>query len=137
MEDLVSAPWLRRLISIALLAGLVLLGFRVIAPFIVPVVWAAILAYVSWPAYQWLTRKLGGRALLAASLMTIAVSAAVLVPIAWLAVVLRIDLIRAYHEMQAVLVEGVQLPPAILRPDQLRGSLAASAFTGWWLRAAP
>ncbi|HEY1491601.1 MAG TPA: AI-2E family transporter, partial [Steroidobacteraceae bacterium] len=93
--------------------------------------WAAILAYVSWPAYQWLTRKLGGLALLAASLMTIAVSAAVLVPIAWLAVVLRIDLIRAYHEMQAVLVEGVQLPPAILRlpwlGDHLRDLVARIA----------
>ena len=58
MEDFVSAPWLRRLISVVLLAGLVLLGFRVIAPFIVPVVWASILAYVSWPAYAWLVRKL-------------------------------------------------------------------------------
>ena len=50
MEDLVSAPWLRRLITVALLAGLVLLGFRVMEPFIVPVVWAAILTFVTWPA---------------------------------------------------------------------------------------
>jgi predicted PurR-regulated permease PerM len=115
MADLASAPWLRRLISIALLSILVLLGFRVVEPFIVPVVWAAILAYVSWPAYEWLTRKLGGRALLAASLMTIAVSAAVIVPIAWLAVALRLDLIHAYHQVQDTLVEGVQLPPVVLK----------------------
>jgi predicted PurR-regulated permease PerM len=124
MDDFVSAPWLRRLISAVLLAGLVLLGFRVVAPFIVPVVWASILAYVSWPAYVWLVKKLGGRALLAAVIMTIAVSAAVIVPIAWLAVVLRIDLVRAYHEMQDVLAGGVQVPPAILKlpwiGDQVR-----------------
>jgi len=47
MEDLVSAPWLRRLIIAALLAACVLLGFRVMDPFIVPLVWAAILAFVS------------------------------------------------------------------------------------------
>jgi predicted PurR-regulated permease PerM len=124
MEDFVSAPWLRRLLSIVLLAGLVLLGFRVVAPFIVPVVWASILAFVSWPAYTWLVRKLGGRGLLAACIATIAVSAAVIVPIAWLAVILRIDLVRGYHEMQGVLADGVQLPPAILKMpwigDQLR-----------------
>ncbi len=124
MEDLVSVQWLRRLMSVALLAVLVLLGYRVVAPFIVPVVWASILAYVSWPAYTWLVRKLGGRAHLAGILMTIAVSAAVIVPIAWLAVVLRIDLVRAYHEMQDVLAGGVQLPPALLKlpwiGDQLR-----------------
>ena len=131
MEDFVSAPWLRRLISVVLLAVLVLLGFRIIAPFIVPVVWASILAYVSWPAYAWFVRKLHGRELLAGIIMTILVSAAVIVPIAWLAVVLRIDLVHAYHQMQEVLAGGVQLPPAILKlpwiGDQLRDLTARIA----------
>ena len=60
MEHFVPAPWLRWLLTVVLLAGLVLLGFRVISPFIVPIVWAAILAYVSWPAYAWLLDRLGG-----------------------------------------------------------------------------
>src|SRR5262249_60078088 len=58
MEDFVSAPWLRRLLSVVLLGGIVLLGFRVLEPFIVPLVWAAILAFVTWPAYQNLLRAL-------------------------------------------------------------------------------
>lgn len=124
MEDFGSAPWLRRLITVVLLAGLVLLGIQVMAPFIVPLVWAAILAYVSWPAYDWLVARLNGRATLAAVLATAAVSAAVLVPIAWLAVVLRIELVRGYHEMQSMLSGGLQLPPAVLKlpwvGDQLR-----------------
>src|SRR5438874_5140239 len=66
MEDLVSAPWLRRLIIAALLAACVLLGFRVMDPFIVPLVWAAILAFVSWPAYQWLRDKCRGHTTVAA-----------------------------------------------------------------------
>jgi predicted PurR-regulated permease PerM len=131
MEDFVSAPWLRRLITAVLLAGLVLLGFRVIDPFIVPILWAAILAYVSWPAYEWVLRKLGGRATLAALLMTILVSAAVILPIAWLAVVLRLELVRGYHDTQALFSGGLQLPPALLKipwlGDQLRDLTASIA----------
>jgi len=115
MEDLVSAPWLRRLLTVVLLAGLVLLGIRVIMPFIVPIVWAAILAYVSWPGYERLLARLGGRASLAAVLMTALVSAAVIVPIAWMAVVSRLELVRGYHALQSSLSGGVQLPDALLR----------------------
>jgi predicted PurR-regulated permease PerM len=125
MEDFVSALWMRRLLTLVLLGGLVLLGFRVISPFIVPIVWAAILAYVSWPAYEWILRKLGGRTTLAALVTTTLVSAAVIVPFAWLAVVLRIELIRGYHDMQVLFSGGgLHLPPAVLKlpwiGDQLR-----------------
>ena len=124
VDDFISNPWLRRLITAVLLAGLVLLGFRVMEPFIVPLVWACILAYVSWPLYEWVVSKLNGRSTLAAVIMTTLVSLAVIVPIAWLAVVLRIELIRGYHDMRGVLSGGLQLPPALLRlpwvGDQLR-----------------
>ena len=130
MEDFVSAPWLRRLITATLLAGLVLLGFRVMEPFIVPVVWAAILTFVTWSTYLRVLRACGGRRVLASLLMTIAVSLAVIAPIAWLALVLRIELVRVWHDAQALVAGGVQLPPAVLRlpwlGDQLR-ELAARA----------
>jgi predicted PurR-regulated permease PerM len=115
MEDYTSAPWLRRLITVVMLAGLVLLGFRVMDPFIVPLLWAGILGFVSWPAYQWLLRVCHERGLLAALLMTAAVSLAVIVPLAWLAVVLRLEVVHAYHAVQQLLAGGVQLPPSIAR----------------------
>ena len=131
MEDLVSAAWLRRLITVVLLTGLVLLGFRVMEPFIVPVVWAAILAFVSWPVYERLLRLLRGRSVVASLLMTTAVSVAVIAPLAWLAVVLRIELVRAWHDTQALLAGGVQLPPAVLKlpwiGDHLRDLTARAA----------
>jgi predicted PurR-regulated permease PerM len=115
---------LRRLIVVVVLGGLVLLGFRVVEPFIVPLLWGGILAFVSWPAYEWLLRKCRGRRTVASLLMTSAVALAVVVPLAWLAVILRIDLIHAYHETQALLAGGLQLPPAVLKlpwiGDQLR-----------------
>jgi predicted PurR-regulated permease PerM len=114
-EDFVSAPWLRRLITVVVLAGLVLLGFRVMQPFIVPLVWAGILAFVSWPAYERVLRRVRGRGIIAALIMTTVVSAAVIVPLAWLAVVLRIELVHAYHESRTVLAGGLQLPPAVVK----------------------
>jgi predicted PurR-regulated permease PerM len=124
VDDLVPGAWLRRLITLVLLAGLVLLGFRVMDPFIVPLVWAAILGFVSWPAYAWLLRKLRGRGIVAALIMTLLVSLAVIVPLAWLAVVLRIEVVHAYHKTQELLAGGVQLPGPVLRlpwiGDQLR-----------------
>jgi len=131
MQDLASAPWLRRLITVLLLAGLVLLGFRVMDPFIVPVVWACILAFVTWPAYEWVLRTCRGRRIVAALLMTTAVSVAVIAPLAWMAVVLRIELVRAYHDTQALLAGGLQLPQGLLRVpwlgDQLRELTARAA----------
>lgn len=130
MEDLVSALWLRRLVVLVVLAGLVLLGFRVLEPFVVPLVWAAILGFVSWPAHARLLRLLRGRRIVASLLMTAAVTLAVIAPIAWLAVVLRLELMRAYHQTQTLLAGGLQLPPALLKlpllGDQLR-ELAARA----------
>jgi predicted PurR-regulated permease PerM len=115
VEDFVSAPWLRRLITVTVLAGLVLLGFRVMEPFIIPVVWAAILAFVTWPAYERVLRACRGRSVIASLIMTTAVSIAVIAPIAWLALVLRIELVRALHDTQDLLAGGVQLPPSVLK----------------------
>ncbi|HEV2229909.1 MAG TPA: AI-2E family transporter [Steroidobacteraceae bacterium] len=113
MEDF-SAPWLRRLLTVVMLAGLVLLGFLVLDPFVVPVVWAAILAFVTWPGYEWLLGKWRGRRVLAALAMTTVVSAAVIVPLAWLAVIVRLELVHAYSETQRLLAGG-ELPPALLK----------------------
>jgi predicted PurR-regulated permease PerM len=130
VEDLVSSPWLRRLITVTMVAGLVLLGFRVMQPFIIPVVWAAILAFVTWPAYERVLRACHGRSVIASLILTAAVSVAVIGPIAWLAIVLRIELARAWHDTQDLLAGGLQLPPVILKipwiGEQLR-ELAARA----------
>jgi len=70
---------------------------------------------VSWPGYRRLRRACRDRALLAALVMTAVVSAAVVVPLAWLAVVLRVELVHAYHQTQTLLASGAQLPDSVLR----------------------
>jgi predicted PurR-regulated permease PerM len=131
MEDFVSAPWLRRLITVVLLAVLVILGWQVLDPFIVPMVWAAILAYVSWPGYQRLLRLFGGRTIIASLAMTLIITAAVIVPLAWLIVILRVEVVRAYEAIQTLLLSGPQMPPALLKlpwiGEQLRDLSARMA----------
>ena len=84
MLDPLASPLLRRLILGALLGGLVLLSWLVLAPFVVPVLWAAIFAYVSWPLFLRLERLLRSRHL-AAMFMTLFIAAAVIGPLIWLA----------------------------------------------------
>jgi predicted PurR-regulated permease PerM len=115
VEDLASAPWLRRLIVVTLLAGLVLLSFEVLRPFIVPALWAAIIGYVTWPLHERVLQFCRGRRAIAALLTTLAVTIAVVAPIVWLSLLLRTEAVRGYQELTALLARGVQLPDVLLR----------------------
>jgi predicted PurR-regulated permease PerM len=96
-----------------LLLGIVLLTFSVLQPFVVPLIWGAILAYVSWPLNQRVLHLLRGRVALAALLTTILVTLALIVPLIWLVLLLRIEALAAYAEVQAFLASHPTLPPAI------------------------
>jgi predicted PurR-regulated permease PerM len=69
--------------------ALVLLGasLYVLQPFLVPVVWAGILAYVTWPLYRTLRRHTR-RPKLSAGLFTLGVALVIGVPVAWILVAL-------------------------------------------------
>lgn len=113
MDDLLSSPLLRRLTLGALLGGLVLLAWWVLAPFIVPVLWAAIFAYVSWPLFLRLERLLRSRRLAALS-MTLLVAAAVVVPLVWLVITLQQELGHAYSEFLMRATSGqLTLPESV------------------------
>jgi predicted PurR-regulated permease PerM len=115
MEHL-STPWLRRLIVATLLAGLALLAFEVLAPFIVPVVWSIIIAYVTWPMNSRLRERLGGPPAWAAIVMTLVMTAALIVPIVWFVLMLRIELIGAYQHIAELVAAGkLKLPEALMR----------------------
>jgi predicted PurR-regulated permease PerM len=116
MENFASQPWLRRLLVAALLAGLIILSFQVLQPFIVPLIWAGILVYVTWPLYQWVLRLFRGRRTLAALVVTIALTAAVIIPTVVLISVLRVELVKAYQQVAVLLSQGgPRLPEAVLK----------------------
>lgn len=115
MNTMSAAPWMRRAIVGALLAGLFVLGFDVLQPFIVPTIWAGILSYVTWSFYLRVTGWCGGSRAIGALLMTLLLTAALLVPTASMALLLRSELGDAYRDIVAALSRQQGLPESWLR----------------------
>ena len=98
LADLPTAPWFRRVLVAALILGIVLLTFSVLQPFVVPLIWGGILAYVSWPLQQRIVRALRGRNGLASLLTTLLVTLAIVVPLVWLILMVRVEAVAAYAQ---------------------------------------
>src|SRR5205809_3473969 len=74
-----SAP-IQRWVQLAGYALIVGAALMVLSPFLVPLAWAAILAFATWRPYERVRRGLGGRAWLPAALMTPLVLLLVVIP---------------------------------------------------------
>jgi predicted PurR-regulated permease PerM len=114
MNPASSSAWVRPLLLAILLAGLALLCLMILAPFITPIVWAAILAYASWPLYRRLRRLLHGYRTVAALLMTLILGCAVVLPVLWILVLVQGELITAYQILTKYLAQGPQAVPDFL-----------------------
>jgi len=68
-------------VRIALLATLVVMCFRIVEPFLVPIAWGIILAVAVWPGYEWLLQRLGGHRVLAAVVFVVIAILVLLVPV--------------------------------------------------------
>jgi predicted PurR-regulated permease PerM len=84
LERRLQASLLDVLIKAGLLAGLVLLCYRVFSPFLSLMAWALILAVSLYPLQQWLGRRLGGKQGLASTLLVVLAVALIIVPTALL-----------------------------------------------------
>ena len=114
MIDQVAAKVARWGILTVLLGGLLLLSYSVLQHFMVPVIWALILAYVTWPLYLRLNRWCGQRPSLAAAIMVVLIAAALIGPSTWLATLLQAEIAAAYNRLSAQLVAGsIDLPPQL------------------------
>jgi predicted PurR-regulated permease PerM len=91
----------------------VLLTFSVLRPFVVPLIWGGILAYVSWPLQQRIVRALRGRNGLASLLTTLLVTLAIVVPLIWLILMVRVEAVAAYGKVQTFLASQPTLPQAL------------------------
>ena len=109
-----ASSWVRPLLLAILLVGLALLCLLILAPFITPIVWAAILAYASWPLYRRLRRMLHGYKTVAALLMTLILGCAVVLPVLWILVLVQGELITAYQALTKYLAQGPQAVPNFL-----------------------
>ncbi len=124
MKDSVTERLSNRLVVGLLLGGLLLLTYAVVRPFVVPVAWAIILAYTTWPLLARLRRGLGGRRTLAAALMTALLTAAFVLPALWLGLLLRSETTKVYAAIAGLLSQGsLRLPEALADIPLLGGWL--------------
>lgn len=94
------------------LAGLLVLTYRVMSPFLIPVCWAVILVYVTWPMFMRLKWLLGGRETLSALIMTLLLTAVIVNPLVWMFFLLKEEFLTFFHEF---LPHWLETKPAL--PD--------------------
>jgi len=96
------------------LTTLLVLSYMVLRDFLVPLVWAAILVYTSWPLHQWLSRRFGNRVNLCALLMTLLLATAIVIPLLGITAMLGDELATAYRAVLTQLTAGPPPLPASL-----------------------
>ncbi|CDY77608.1 Putative membrane protein [Caballeronia glathei] len=119
------APSARRIVLLLLLAGLAALGYAVLHLFLVPVAWAVIVAYVTWPTYRRLRAMLRGSAVASALLMTVLLTGAFVVPMLSLIVPMTRELTGLYQGVANYLANS---------HHQLPEFVAKIPWVGTWLQ---
>src|SRR5437870_5554272 len=130
-----GAP-IQRWVQLAGYTLIIATALAVLRPFLVPIAWAAILAFATWRIFERVRHALGGRAALAAALMTALVVLLIVIPAVLLSLALAAEIGRTFADFRlsaltvpagvlAVVRELPWLGPRIA--DQLVGVLADSA----------
>jgi predicted PurR-regulated permease PerM len=115
MTDRTPAHLSRIVLLWLLLGGLFYFSYLILQWFIVPVAWAMILAYATWPLYARLRAGLGGNATASAILMTLLLTAAFVLPLLGLVGLLQSEFTLAYEAVSGFLDQGPRRLPDTLR----------------------
>lgn len=100
---------------VLLLGVLCVVCATVLKPFLIPLLWALILAYTSWPAYRLIVRLCRHRSTPAALLMTSLMGVALIGPLLGVAALLQDELTALYHAITATRAPGLVVLPMWLR----------------------
>lgn len=109
------APTLQKVLLFGLFFVLLFLSFNVLKYFIVPVLWAAIIAYMTWPWYQWIYRKCGSHATLSATLMISLIILLIGIPLTFGIFMLQHEGRSLYYELQKQVFSGHLNVPDFIR----------------------
>ncbi|MEZ5541102.1 MAG: AI-2E family transporter [Pseudomonadota bacterium] len=120
---------LEMMAAVALLSLLVIGTVVVLRPFIISLILAAVLAYASWPVYEWLLARLRNRPGAAAMAMTILLLLTLVTPFAVMGVSLADNAVELLRLLREALNRPLQPPPDWLQNIPLAGSY----LQGKWL----
>lgn len=109
------APTLQKVLLFGLFFILLFLSFNVLKYFIVPVLWAAIIAYMTWPWYQWIYRKSDSRATLSATIMISLIILLIGIPLTFGIFMLQHEGRNLYYELQKQVFSGHLNVPQFIR----------------------
>ena len=111
MDELTIRALTRRAVLAIFLGGLLYLSYEVLSFFLVPMAWAGILAFVTWPVYERVVRAAPELPNLTAAAMTVTLAAAFVAPMIWLTAVLHTELTAAYMVLRdEVTLSSLRLP---------------------------
>ncbi len=144
-ESLQASTWtterIARLIGLALL---VVACVQIILPFVGALTWAAIIAITVWPAFVWLSGKLGDRPVVAASLCSLVLFLVLVMPFAVLTATLGQAVPQVAMMLKDLTVSIAPEPPEWLSGLPLIGTLirdtwrdAVTDMSGLVTRALP
>ena len=95
----------QHLIPSLLLAGLLFLGYMILHEFLLTLIWAFILAYITWPLYKWLDRHINSHANISAAIMTVLIALTMLIIIFWFVNLLQSELKDTYQRLVSYLAQ--------------------------------
>ncbi len=115
--------------AILLAVGILIVGCAlIIAPFAPALLWAAIMSFTTWGAFQRLTKKLGGREIVAASLLVGLMLVLIVLPLIYALIAFAAQSNDLYTQLKAQMQTGM---PAL--PDWITGiPLIGNKLQGWW-----
>ncbi len=99
MENWTKEFIIQRLLAITLLIALFILCFQVVQFFIVPALWAAILAYVTFPIYKFFHEKVRLSSGFSAGIMTVSISLIIGVPLVIGVFILQQEALSLYSNL--------------------------------------
>jgi predicted PurR-regulated permease PerM len=82
------------------------LFYRIISPFLGPIVWAILLSIIFYPLFQKLQRLLKKREAISAMIMTLLVIIVIVLPSGFLAISLANEVVDAYHNLEEMIKTG-------------------------------
>ena len=130
LEMRLSRRLLDVLIRAGLIAAMVVLCYRIFAPFISLMAWAVILAVTLYPAQQKLARKLGGKQGLAATLLVLCGIVLIVLPTA----VLLVSLGGSVHDFVTSFLDNTFRTPAP-SPSVAEWPVVGKKVYGLWSQA--